>query len=94
MTFTGEMSAADFGCPSKNIPRKVAPSGLMVALRLVDGKLACLVGWLAPPIEQKPRPIISTAAWQNPNVPSPLSCISVHNPAGFECADGISQKPR
>ena len=43
MTFTGEMSAADVGCPSKNIPRKVAPSGLMVALRLVDGKLACLV---------------------------------------------------
>ena len=43
MTFTGEMSAADVGCPSKNIPRKVAPSGLMVALSLVDGKLACLV---------------------------------------------------
>ena len=40
MTFTGEMSAADVGCPSKNIPRKVAPSGLMIALRLVDGKLA------------------------------------------------------
>ena len=40
MTFTGEMSAADVGCPSKNIPRKVAPSGLMIALRLVGGKLA------------------------------------------------------
>ena len=43
MTFTGEMSAADVGWLFKNSQRKVAPSGLMVALRLVDGKLACQV---------------------------------------------------
>ena len=45
MTFTGETSAADVGWLFKNSQRKVAPSGLMVALRLVDGKLACLVLW-------------------------------------------------
>ena len=47
MTFTGEMSAADVRWLFKNSQRKVAPSGLMVALRLVDGKLAILV-LLAP----------------------------------------------
>ena len=40
MKFTGEMSAADVGRLFKYSQRKVAPSGLMVALRLVDGKLA------------------------------------------------------
>ena len=49
MTFTGEMSAADMRRLLKYSQRKVAPSGLMVALRLVDGKLAFLV-LLAPHI--------------------------------------------
>ena len=49
MTFTGEMSAADVGWLFKNIPRKVAPSGLMVALSLVGGKHAVFV-ILAPQI--------------------------------------------
>ena len=47
MTFTSEMSAADVGRLLKYSQRKVAPSGLMVALRSVDGKLAFLV-LLAP----------------------------------------------
>ena len=49
MTFTCEMSAADVVRLFKYSQRKVAPSGLMVALRLVDGKLALLV-LLAPHI--------------------------------------------
>ena len=40
MKFTGEMSAADIGRCLKLSQCKIAPSGLMVALRLVDGKLA------------------------------------------------------
>ena len=49
MKFSYEMSAADVGRLFKYSQRKVAPSGLMVALRLVDGKLAILV-LLAPHI--------------------------------------------
>ena len=43
------MSGAYVGRSSKLSQREVAPSGLMVALRLVDGKLAFLV-LLAPHI--------------------------------------------
>ena len=49
MTFTCEMSAADVGRLFKYSQRKVGPSCLMVALFLVDGKLALLV-LLAPHI--------------------------------------------
>ena len=41
--FTGDMIGADVDRFFKHSQRKVAPSGLMVALCLVDGKLACLV---------------------------------------------------
>ena len=45
MTFTGEMSAADVRRLLKYSQRKVAPSGLMIALRLVDEKLAFKVAF-------------------------------------------------
>ena len=40
----------------------------------------CLMQYVGPtwaqPIEQQPSPILSTAARQSPNVPSPLSCAT------------------